>query len=290
MDRRNRRCAVTRIIAVGNQKGGVGKTSTTLGLAAAARAAGARALVIDLDPQANATDVLAGAPDEDYLGSYGLLADAKRGGGVALGEVIQPAGSAWSGVDLVGAIEALSDVDTDTGPTQPLRLQRAMSAATGLLAQRYDLVLLDCPPSLGRILIAAMVAATDVVIVTEPGGHALRGVGRLEESITEIREGFAQPNPALLGIIVNRVKRAGEHAYRDAELREAYGELVFAGGIPERIAVADAASSGRPVHDLPGEGALAVASVLNGIWTQLQHRITTTATTTEASIERAHQS
>ncbi len=64
--------------------------------------------------------------------------------------------------------------------------------------------------------------------------------------MTEIREGFAQPNPALLGIILNRVKRASEHAYRDTELREAYGELVFAGGIPERIAVADAASSGRP--------------------------------------------
>lgn len=146
MDRRNGRYAVTRIIAVGNQKGGVGKTSTTLGLAAAARAAGARALVIDLDPQANATDVLAGVLGADYLGSYGLLADAKRGGGVALGEVIQPAGAAWSGVDLVGAIEALSDVDTDTGPTQPLRLQRAMSSATELLAERYDVVLLDCPP------------------------------------------------------------------------------------------------------------------------------------------------
>jgi chromosome partitioning protein len=286
MNRRNGRYAVTRIIAVGNQKGGVGKTSTTLGLAAAARAAGARALVIDLDPQANATDVLAGVLGADYLGSYGLLADAKRGGGVALGEVIQPAGSAWSGVDLVGAIEALSDVDTDTGPTQPLRLQRAMSSATELLAERYDVVLLDCPPSLGRILIAALVAATDVVIVTEPGGHALRGVGRLEESMTEVREGFAQPHPTLLGIIVNRVKRASEHAYRDAELREAYGALVFAGGIPERIAVADAASSGRPVHDLPGEGASAVSSVLNGIWTQLQQRISTT----EASTERAHQS
>jgi chromosome partitioning protein len=264
---------MSHIIAIGNQKGGVGKTATTLGLAAAARASGARVLVIDLDPQANATDVLLAEPDPDNPGSYGLVADPKRGGGYPLVDVIQPAGEAWSGVDVVSASEALAEVDTDTGPTQPLRLQRAFTAAQQQLTDRYDVVLLDCPPSLGRILIAALVAATDVVIVTEPGGHAIRGVARLEESMSEVRDGFGQNTPTLLGVILNRVKHASEHAYREGELREAYGDLVFAGGIPERVAVADAASSGRPIHDLPGGGALSVAAVLNGIWTQLQHRL-----------------
>ncbi len=273
-----------RVIAIGNQKGGVGKTSTTLGLASAARAAGARVLVMDLDPQANATDVLLGGPPEDTNpGSYGVLADPKRGGAAPLVDVIQPAGPDWSGVDLIAASEALADVDVDTGATQPLRLQKALSAARADLAQRYDVMLLDCPPSLGRILIAALVAADDVLIVTEPGSHALRGVGRLEETMTEVRDGFDQPNPALLGVLVNRVKRATEHAYRDAELREAYGDLVFAGGIPERVAVADAASQARPIHDLPGDGAQAVAYVLTQLWTQLVDRIQNPAATAASS-------
>lgn len=274
---------MTHVIAIGNQKGGVGKTSTTLGLAAAARAVGARTLVVDLDPQANATDVLLPEPDPDNPGSYGLLADPKRGGGHGLPDAIQAAGPAWGGVDVVAASEALADVDTDTGATQPLRLRRALDADAQLLSDRYDVVLLDLPPSLGRILIAALVAATDVVIVTEPGGHAIRGVARLEESMSEVRTGFGQTTPGLLGVIVNRVKHASEHTYREAELRDAYGDLVFAGGIPERVAVADAASSGRPVHDLPGDGALSVAAVLNGVWTQMQQRLASTATTTGAS-------
>src|SRR5690606_4637250 len=129
-----------------------------------------------------------GAPPQDANpGTYGVLADPKRGGGVALRDVIESAGPSWSGVYGVPATDALAEVDTDTGPTQPLRLQRALNAERAELAARYDVVLLDCPPSLGRILIAARVAADDVLIVTEPGGHALRGVGRLEETMTEVR-------------------------------------------------------------------------------------------------------
>jgi chromosome partitioning protein len=76
---------------------------------------------------------------------------------------------------------------------------------------RYDIVLADCPPSLGRILIAGLVSATDLLVVTEPGTHAARGVSRIEESAGEIREGFDQETPRLVGVVINRVKRTGEH-------------------------------------------------------------------------------
>ncbi|GMA89388.1 hypothetical protein GCM10025868_46380 [Angustibacter aerolatus] len=222
MNYRNEATPMPRIIAVGNQKGGVGKTSTTLGLAAAAAAAGQRVLVIDLDPQANATDVLlddqVNEPDDTTKvpGTYGLLADPKRGGGLPLADAIQPAGAAWANVDVVPATQELAESDVDTTPTQPLRLRKALEQGAQAL-EPYDVVLLDCPPSLGRILIAALVAATDVIVVTEPGAHALRGVSRLEESVTEIRDGFGQDTPGLLAILVNRAKRATEHAFRDNE-------------------------------------------------------------------------
>ncbi len=269
---------MTAVLAVGNQKGGVGKTTTTLGLASAARAAGARVLVLDLDPQGNATDVL--APAADVPGTFGLLADPKRGGAVPVADAVTASG--WSGVDLAPASDALADVDADTSPTQPLRLRKALAAGAYTL-QRYDVVLLDCPPSLGRLLIAGLVAASDLLIVTEPGAHALRGVTRIEETAGEVRDGFAQDNPRLTGIVVNRTKRTGEHAYRESELRTAYGELVLPGAIPERIAVADAAGRGVPIHDAGGDGAQTVAAVLDALWADLAGRLQTSPTVSTRS-------
>lgn len=260
---------MTPIVAVGNQKGGVGKTSTTLGLASAVRAAGRRVLILDLDPQGNATEVL-NPQLSDAAGTYGLLADPKRGGGVSLADAITPTG--WTNVDLAPASDALADVDADTGASQPLRLRKALAADPQTLT-RYDVVLLDCPPSLGRLLIAGLVAADWLLIVTEPGAHALRGVTRIEETASEVRDGFEQTNPRMLGIIVNRSKRTAEHAYRDAELRTAYGDLVLPGAIPERIAVADAAGRGLAIHDVAGEGSRATAAVLDDLWAELARRL-----------------
>lgn len=263
------------VVAVGNQKGGVGKTTATLGLASAARAAGARVLVLDLDPQGNATDVL--APAREVPGTYGLLADPRRGGGAEFAAAVTPTG--WSAVDLAPADDGLADVDADTAATQPLRLRKALSAGTDTLA-RYDMVLLDCPPSLGRLLIAGLVAASELLIVTEPGAHALRGVTRIEESAIEVRDGFGQPTPRLAGIVVNRSRRTGEHAYRESELRAAYGELVLPGVIPERVAVADAAGRGVPIHDSAADGARAVAAVLDDLWADLVRRVGAATDTT----------
>lgn len=273
---------MTAIIAISNQKGGVGKTATTLGLAAAARAAGARVLVIDLDPQANATDVLTLPDVELGDGAFGLLADPKHGGGQALSEVIVAGAGEWVGVDLVPGSRSMAEVDTDTGATQPLRLRKALGQGRDSLAH-YDVVLMDCPPSLGRVLLAGLVAATHVVIVTEPAGHALQGVGRLEETMTEVRDGFEQSTPRLLALLINRGKRTAEAAFREQELRESYGPLVLDGIVPERTAVADAASAGLPIHAMKSPGASAVTVVLDALWAQLDARLREAAPTPAAT-------
>ena len=265
---------MTPVIAIANQKGGVGKTTTTLGLASAARAAGSRVLVMDLDPQANATDVLSPTNPESP-GSYGVLADPKRGGGTALAEALTT--TAWSGVDLVPGSYALVEVDDDTSATQPLRLRKALAAATQTLEQ-YDVVLLDCPPGLGRLLMAGLVAASDLLIVTEPGQSGLKGVVHIEETAGEVRDGFGQDTPRLVGIITNRVKqRTADHIFREGELRTAFGELVLPGAVPDRIAVPDAAGRGLPIHDAPGEGARSVAAVMDVMWAELSRRLHTTS-------------
>ena len=261
---------MTAVVAVANQKGGVGKTASVLGLADAVTAAGGRVLVVDLDPQANATDVLGADPDR--ADAYAVVGDPKRGGGAPLVDAVQHASDAWPRTDVVAATGQLAEVDVDTAPTQPTRLRLALRDAP--LAD-YDVVLLDCPPSLGRLLVAGLVAATHVLVVTEPTGHALAGVGHLEETVSETRTGFDQMTPALAGVLLTRVKRAAEHAFRAHELREAYGDLVLPAEVPERVAVTDAASSGRPLSALPGHGARATAAAYASAWTALRPRLST---------------
>ncbi|NAE18366.1 ParA family protein, partial [Enterococcus hirae] len=178
----------------------------------------------------------------------------------------------WAGIDLAAATPELVEVDADSGPLQPQRLRKALTANADVLA-RYDLVLLDCPPSLGRLLLAALVAASDLLIVTEPATHSLQGVQRIEESAEELREGFNQATPHLAGIIVNRAQRTSDHQHSEAELRQAYGQLVLPGAIPLRTAVPDAANRGIPIHDAIGDGALAVSTVLSSMWRNLQPRL-----------------
>ena len=259
------------ILAVANQKGGVGKTASVLGLAGAALAAGRTVLVVDLDPQGNATDVL-GAADPDATGSYAVVGDPRRGGGAPLATAVQTCADAWTGVQVVAAGPQLAEVDVDTAPTQPTRLRRALADAD---LHAYDVVLLDCPPSLGRLLVAGLVAATHLLVVTEPTGHALAGVARLEETLQETLTGFDQTTPHLAAVLLTRVKRAAEHTHRAAELRDAYGDLVLPTEVPERVAVTDAASRGQPLHALPGDGARTAAAAYAAAWTDLQPRLTT---------------
>jgi len=228
------------VVAILSQKGGVGKTTVCLGLAEAARLRGWRTLVVDLDPQANATDVLLDHPPE--LTVNDVLADGRPG--VAAQAVVP---SSWGdGLDVLPSEQALEHRNREGSGASATRLRSAL----GTLRENYDVVLIDCPPSIGELTVNALTAADRAVTVTEPGFFALRGAEQALQAITVVRDAT---NLSLRtgGIIVNRYRRnVREHNQRVQELRAAYPDLVLRPLLPERSAVAVAHGSGLPIQRL----------------------------------------
>lgn len=224
-------------VAVANQKGGVGKTSTTLGLAAAAAHAGRRVLVVDLDPQANASTAL-GVTDDGYTSNDVLYANLTG----CAADAVRPTG--WGEqIGCIPASLALAEREADPALGIEFRLRKALAGVDG-----FDLCLLDCPPSLGRLVVNALVAATHLLIVTTPQAHALLGVQHVLDTAAVVGEHY---NPALTlaGIVVNQVPaRAREADYRLAELTAVFGALVWQPVIPTRVVIAEAIGAAAPLH------------------------------------------
>lgn len=235
---------VTQIIAALSLKGGVGKTSVVLGLAGSAAARGLRVLVVDLDPQANATSSL--DPTRTPYTTSDVLFDGRIG--VAADAIVA---SGWDPhVQVVPSERALEHRAESNGPDSALRLRQTLSGVT----DDYDLVLIDCPPSLGELTRNALYAATHALIVTEPSFFAIQGAEQALESVSIVAN---NGNPLLrpLGIIANRVRPTlSEHAYRMDELRAAFGDLVL-GGLPDRAAVQLAQGACVPVQRWTSNGA-----------------------------------
>jgi cellulose biosynthesis protein BcsQ len=248
-------------VAVLSLKGGVGKTTVVLGLASSAMRRGARTLVVDLDPQCNATATL--DPEETETTLADVLETPRT---TVLRQAI--AHSAWGEeVDvLVGSedVEALNDPDPD--PRRLGKLSRALGALSELLTEGelpYQLVLLDCPPSLGRLTRSALVAADGALLVTEPTLFAVSGANRAFDAVEETREEH-NPNLVQLGVVVNRVRpHSYEHQYRIAELRESFGSLVMPVALPDRLAVQQAQGACTPIHNWPTPGAREVSLAFN---------------------------
>lgn len=248
-------------VAVLSLKGGVGKTTVALGLASAALRRGVRTLVVDLDPQCNSTATLEPAETEATL--FHVL---QKPTPETVRKAIAPSG--WGeGVDvLVGAeeVEGLNHPDPNTAKLS--RLEKALATVHELLAedeQPYQLVLLDCPPSLGQLTRSALVAADRALLVTEPTMFAVSGVQRAFEAVQAERE---EHNPELqpLGVVVNRVRpRSHEHQFRIDELRDIFGPLVMPVALPDRLAVQQAQGACMPIHMWNTPGAREVALAFN---------------------------
>ena len=227
------------MVAVCNQKGGVGKTTSTLALASAGVSAGMRVLVVDVDPQANASQSLGvgdRGDDPDALTAYDVLAANALGG--ASGAVVD---SAWPGVAVLAADQALAAAETPATP--PDALARSLHGAL----DGVDLVLIDCPPSVGRLTLNAVVAADLALVVTSPGAYASEGVVKIADSIATVRRDY---NPALTlaGIIVTMMPPRGREAtLRLAELGEQFPDLVWAPPIPRRAVVEEATGARQPL-------------------------------------------
>ncbi|WP_371677636.1 ParA family protein [Streptomyces sp. NBC_01276] len=244
------RPAQTRIMVVANQKGGVGKTTTTVNLAASLALHGARVLVIDLDPQGNASTALGIDHHAEVPSIYDVLVDSRP-----LLEVVQPVVDveglfcAPATIDLAGAeIELVSLVARES------RLQRAIQA----YEQPLDYILIDCPPSLGLLTVNAMVAGAEVLIPIQCEYYALEGLGQLLRNVDLVR---AHLNPnlhvstILLTMYDGRTRLASQVA---EEVRTHFGKEVLRTSIPRSVRISEAPSYGQTVltYDPGSSGAL----------------------------------
>ena len=239
------------IVGLVNQKGGVGKTSTTVNVAAAAAAQQRSVLVVDMDPQANATAALGVGDDDFELAIDDVLAAPDDG--AALAAVIPAARPAWAGVSLVPSRLALAKAEGDKRLGNEFRLRRALSHPQ--LAADFDLVLIDCPPSVSDLTINALVAATHALIISEPSAPATAGTAALVESVEAVRR-YYNPDLTIAGVLMNRMPATREAAFRYQELVEGQDELGVAvwteHTIPVRAVVPEALGAQVPVGALAG--------------------------------------
>ncbi len=240
---------LTRKLALCNQKGGVGKTATTLGLASALSHQGRDVLVVDVDPQGNSTTGLGVELTETMMTTFDLM-NRTVAGSAADAVIATP----WEKVDLIPSNEALANIESDGANDLIFRLDIAFE---GLDLSPYDAVLFDCPPSLGKLLFAVLCAADEVIAVTEPTIDSVRGIENLQETIRNVQR---RPNPNLVleKLVLSRKRKTGEHQFRERELRDTYGDLVAKTSIPELTARQDAHSSHTPIHSFTGGKALAL--------------------------------
>ncbi len=233
-----------RVYAFANQKGGVGKTTTTINLAACLAEAGERALVVDLDPQANATSGL--GMRANGTSSYDLL------DGAPLAELAKP--TRFDNLFLVPAKPELAGAAVEL--SQHADGERYLAHALAN-ADDFDFVLLDCPPSLGPLTVNALAAADRVIVPVQAEYYALEGLAQLVQSINLIK---ARLNPSLeiAGVLLTMTDaRTRLAADVEAEVRKHFGKLVFDAVVPRSVRVAEAPSHGLPVthYDRRSRGA-----------------------------------
>lgn len=227
------------VVAVANQKGGVGKTAVTLGLASAASAAGIPTLVVDMDPQGNSTTGL-GVTDTEFTVSDVLYADQR---GVAAEAIVE---TPWPGVSVIPANLSLAQRDADQQLGAEMRLRKALDSPH--LTERFGLVLVDCQPSVGKLVSNALIAATGVLIVTEPSIDASAGVANVMDTIETVREHY-NPDLEVLGVVLNKVPpRSREADFRAAELGDALGDQLWDPAVPMRTVLTEARGARDPIH------------------------------------------
>jgi cellulose biosynthesis protein BcsQ len=246
------------VVSVCSLKGGVGKTSVVLGLASAALSRGVPTLVVDLDPQADATMALnVDVPEANVVAD--VLSNPRR---KTVLNAIVPAGWADGQEGLLDVIQGSTASAAHDGP-------RATDRALGRLGQAleraegYQLVLIDCPPSFGALSRSGLVASHRAIVVTEPALFSVTAADRALRAIDELRRSNA---PALqpLGVVVNRYRdRSPEHRYRVTELSDMFGPLVLSPAIPERSALQQAQGASLPVHRWPGPAAEELAEAFD---------------------------
>lgn len=256
---------MTAIVAFVNQKGGVGKTSVTLGIASAAWAAGHRVLVVDVDPQGSATWVLGVDPATAEISTAEVI-EAGRAGAAA--KAVVP--SAWGDdVHVLPASGRLQRLEAGDGRDPAHRLRRGLSG----VAEDYDLVLIDCSPSLGNLTRNALAAASHAVMVVEPAALSLRGLAAVADAIDDA---WSTDNADLdlAGVIVNKVPAVSAEAERryDELTRTVGKRAVWQPSVPSRVIVNQALAERQPIHAY-GARAWDVTAALDELYAKLRRAV-----------------
>jgi len=226
-----------KIVAVVNQKGGVGKTTTAINVAAQLANEGKSVLLVDLDPQGNATSGL-GLPKEAKITTYDLLI-----GGAQLANVVQETHVAQLFVLPSNANLAGAEVELVNKSKREFKLAEALKSAT------YDYVFIDCPPSLGLLTINALTAADSVLIPVQTEYYALEGLSQLLNTVQAVR-GSTNPGLELLGIVLTMFdKRNSLSEQVEQEVANYFGDKLFKTIIPRNVRLAEAPSYGRTIYD-----------------------------------------
>ncbi len=240
----------TIFVAVANQKGGVGKSTTTINLGAALAFQGERVLIVDVDPQANATSGL-GVDRNALAGSiYGVLVDD-----LDIEDVIEPTSVldlfvVPSSIELAGAEIELVSMFSREG-----RLANALKGIQG----EFDIVLMDCPPSLGLLTVNALAAAQEVLIPIQCEYYALEGVGQLMRNVNLVQQNL-NPQLKVEGVILTMFDgRTTLSADVVAQVREHFGDVAYRTVIPRTVRLSEAPSYGEPIEafDPMSRGAIA---------------------------------
>jgi chromosome partitioning protein len=241
-----------RIIAIANQKGGVGKTTTAVNLATALAACGKRILLIDLDPQGNASTGLGIARADRVSGSYQVLVTGEGPPGALPGCRVPNLDVMPAGPDLIGADIELIDLER-----REFRLKEALGGAH--LA--YDFILIDCPPSLSLLTLNAMVAADSVLVPLQCEFFALEGLSHLVKTVERVKRNL-NPKLQLQGVVLTMYdRRSSLNEQVAADVRQHFGSKVYETTIPRNVRVAEAPSYGKPalIYDVRCAGSQAYA-------------------------------
>ena len=227
-----------RVLAIANQKGGVGKTTTAINLGTALAACGKRVLIVDMDPQGNASTGLGIDAGSRGRGTYETLIDGLPLANATIDASIPGLAVVASSVDLMGA-----EVELMSLARREYRLRDAIS----LVRDDYDYVLIDCPPALGFLTLNALVAADSVMVPLQAEFYALEGLSHLLRTVERVKRAF-NPGLSIQGIVLTMFDRRNNLCDMvAADVRAHLGSKVFDTVIPRNVRVSEAPSHGKPV-------------------------------------------